>query len=177
MRDINEKLIQIVELIKEVGKIDEGVENILMDGFSLSLRTIQQVIAKKDKEAFDVDERLELVTKALGFPLEDLVSNLVARKQAEMQAQMMAMNGQSQGQFDPNKKADDDVLNFIVNNSTFDDGILNADAKDQNDDDIRNTINLATNDKSDDDKKTNVDDYQNFINKAREDLSFLKTQI
>lgn len=175
MRDINDKLLQIVELIKEVGKVDEGVENILMDGFSLSLRTIQQVIAKKDKEAFDVDERLELVTKALGFPLEDLVSNLVARKQAEMQAQMMAMSGQSQGKFDPNKKADEDVLNFIMDNSTFDDKVLNVDAKDQNDDDIRNIVNIAESQSTENEKS--VDDYQKFLNKAREDLSFLKTQI
>lgn len=182
MREINEKLSNILLIIKEIGKFDEGVENILMDGFSLSLRTIQQVIAKKDRDEIDIDTRIDLVTKALGFPIEDLVNALLAKRQNELMQQ--SNNGMpvglTNGKFDPNKIADEETLSFILNSSNIEDNltkVLDNDARQQSSEEITSAINAATSEEAINNKNEEIDDYQKFLNEAKQNLNFLKTQI
>ena len=174
MSELNKKITDVLLSIKEVGKIDQGIENILMDGFSLSLRTIQQIVNKKDKDEIDLDSRLDMVSNALGFPLEDLVAGVLSRKMAEWQSQQMQGQQIANGNYNPNKEVDSATLDFILNNSDLDEAI-NKDAALQNDDDIRNIVNTAKVEENTID--SSGDDYEKFLKKARDDLSFLKTQI
>lgn len=95
---IIEKIEQIHTLIKEVGSEDPGMGNILLEGFGISLNTIRAVAEKGDREVIDLTEQVELVTKALGFSLEEIVKHVLDTK------------------FSPevNKEPDQGVLDFIT---------------------------------------------------------------
>ncbi len=73
------KLTEIFAIIKSIEEENAEVSALLMQGLSLSLRLIQQLSDKETKSEISVDEQIEMVTKALGFPLEDLVMHAVQK--------------------------------------------------------------------------------------------------
>lgn len=175
MSILNEKLTKVLNSIKDVGAYDKGIETILMDGFALSLRTIQEVAKKdKNKRLFDIEDQIKMVSNALGFSIEDIVIKVIDAKSSEIQ--QMQQQGQQQqyptGTFDPNKEVDNDTLSFIVgtnseNNSEW--------KKEESDEEITNII--MNSHEVIETKDSNLDDYERFLAKAKENLNFLKTQI
>lgn len=152
MSVLNDKLNKVLEAIYDVGNYDKGVETILIDGFALSLRTIEEV-AKKDPEVktVDVNKQIEMVTNALGFSIEDIIIQAISNNS---NMNMQQNQQYPTGTFDPNKVADDDTLNFIIGNADTEKSVKTTKTQDNN-----------------------VDDYEIFLSKAKENLDFLKTQI
>lgn len=175
MSILNEKLTKVLNSIKDVGAYDKGIETILMDGFALSLRTIQEVAKKdKNKRLFDIEDQIKMVSNALGFSIEDIVIKVIDAKNSEIQ--QMQQQGQQQqyptGTFDPNKEVDNDTLSFIIgtnseNNSEW--------KKEKSDEEITNII--MNSHEVIETKDSNLNDYERFLAKAKENLNFLKTQI
>ena len=102
MMDVNDKLSAIFDIIKEIGNEDEGVANILMEGFSISLNIIEQVANDPDNKRsdFDLKDQINMVSESLGFSLDELVLDIVSKAADD------TMN--------KNKEADEETLDFIT---------------------------------------------------------------
>lgn len=112
--NLEEKLEQIHNIIKEIGAEDPGAGNILLEGFGLSLNVLKAVAEKGDRDIIDVSEHLEIVTRLLGFDLEDLVRFIIETEIVPArQQQMSSPNFQGQP-VSSNKEADNELLNFIT---------------------------------------------------------------
>mgnify|MGYP007066229061 FL=1 len=100
--DVNDKLSAIFDIIKEIGNEDEGVANILMEGFSISLNIIEQVANDPDNKRsdFDLKDQINMVSESLGFSLDELVLDIVSKAADD------TMN--------KNKEADEETLDFIT---------------------------------------------------------------
>lgn len=167
MSILNEKLNSILNTIKEIGEYDQGIYAIMMDGFALSVRTIQEVAKKDaDEKIIDINQQIEMVTNALGFSIEDIVIQAIDNR-SKMQAQQQSY---PIGTFDPNKEADNDTLSFIIGSNTPVEW-----AKEESSEEITNII--MNSQETVETKDDNVDDYERFLAKAKENLDFLKTQI
>lgn len=102
MMDVNDKLSAIFDIIKEIGNEDEGVANILMEGFGISLNIIEQVANDPDNKRsdFDLKDQINMVSESLGFSLDELVLEIVSKADDD------TMN--------KNKEADEETLDFIT---------------------------------------------------------------
>jgi len=70
------------------------------------LNILRAAIEYEGKRKFDVSEHLEIISKIMGFDLEDLVNILLERKAGEVG--------------NPNKQADQETLDFITATSQED---------------------------------------------------------
>ena len=102
MMDVNDKLSAIFDIIKEIGNEDEGVANILMEGFGISINIIEQVANDPDNKRsdFDLKDQINMVSESLGFSLDELVLDIVSKADDD------TMN--------KNKEADEETLDFIT---------------------------------------------------------------
>ncbi len=102
MMDVNDKLSAIFDIIKEIGNEDEGVANILMEGFGISINIIEQVANDPDNKRsdFDLKDQINMVSESLGFSLDELVLDIVSKAADD------TMN--------KNKEADEETLDFIT---------------------------------------------------------------
>jgi hypothetical protein len=115
MSDLNDQLKGIFEIIKDVE--DEGVRNLLTEGFGLVLKTLDQVARKSDREEIDISEQIQMVSSALNFPIEDLIMYVLEVKFANQNN-----SGQPEGQYQINsKEADEETLDFITSDVDTDD--------------------------------------------------------
>ena len=96
-----EKIAQIHNLIKEIDQEAPEVGAILYDGFNLSLKTLQAVAEKGGNSEMDISDHINIICKALGIDLKDIVQQIV--------------DGMQQGNIGENAKApDQDTLEFIT---------------------------------------------------------------
>ena len=102
---VEENIVKIHELIKEIDKEEPIVGQIMLEGFGLSLNIIKTMIANEGKRVYDYSEQLQIISKLMGFSLEDLVTQILERK--------------AQDQSD--KPVDKDTLDFITSKSDLDD--------------------------------------------------------
>jgi|SaaInlV_150m_DNA_4_1039716.scaffolds.fasta_scaffold07012_2 hypothetical protein len=102
MMDVNDKLSDIFDIIKEIGNEDKGVANILMEGFGISINIIEQVANDPDNKRsdFDLKDQINMVSESLGFSLDELVLDIVSKADDD------TMN--------KNKEADEETLDFIT---------------------------------------------------------------
>lgn len=77
---VSAKINQIYQCIIEINEFEPGVSQLLLEGFQMSMNTIQAVALKGDRDIVDVSEQIELVSLALGFNLETLVEDIVKRR-------------------------------------------------------------------------------------------------
>jgi hypothetical protein len=116
------KLTSIANTIKEIEAEDADISGILMESYGLALRTIK---AKADGQSnvIDLDGQIDLVSRALGVKLEDLIMKIV-------QQQFPPGNPTTLDPSNPQpmsiveqiaKKADEATLNFITSASDLDD--------------------------------------------------------
>ena len=103
---VEEKIVKMHELIKEIDNEDPIVGQIMLEGFGLSLNIIKTMIANEGKRVYDYSEQLQVISKLMGFSLEDLVTQILERKAQES-------NG--------DKPADQETLDFITSKSDLDD--------------------------------------------------------
>ena len=104
---VEEKIVKIHELIKEIDVEDPVVGQIMLEGFGLSLNIIKSMIANEGKRVRDYSEHLQVISKIMGFSLEDLVTQILERKAQD------SLNG--------DKPVDKDTLDFITSKSDLDD--------------------------------------------------------
>ena len=102
MMDVNDKLSDIFDIIKEIGNEDKGVANILMEGFGISINIIEQVANDPDNKRsdFDLKDQINMVSESLGFSLDELVLDIVSKADDD------TMN--------KNKEAGEETLDFIT---------------------------------------------------------------
>ena len=104
-----EKLTSILTIVKSIEEENAEIADVLLQGFQMSFRLIQQLSDKSDKTEINMDEQIDMVTRVLGFPIEDLVTHIVTQK---FPAGEMSMQNPS---FDENsKEADSETLDFIT---------------------------------------------------------------
>jgi uncharacterized protein (DUF2164 family) len=74
---IVEKIEQIYALIKEISDEDPTVGALLLEGFGITVNTIQAVAEAGKRETVDLTQQVDFVSKALGYDLEQLVSHIL----------------------------------------------------------------------------------------------------
>ena len=98
-----DKIANIHRLINEIEQEDSEVGIILLEGFNLSLRTLQAVAEKGERTNVDISDHLQLVCKVLGIDLKDMIEQVVKD-----------MSTQNSGDMNENKAPDSDTLDFIT---------------------------------------------------------------
>jgi hypothetical protein len=101
---IIDKMNKIFELIKEIKDENDAVGSLLLVNFKSAVDTIE---AANNKTELDVSEKLELLTKLLGYDLEQLVTHILEKDY---------INNQN-GDFVNSKEADKATIDFIVGNT------------------------------------------------------------
>lgn len=82
MNDIVDKLSQIGAIIKEIEAEDPGMAGILREGFGLALNIIKEVSDRGGREVVDISEHIEVVSRVLNVPFQDLVMHIVQNQQS-----------------------------------------------------------------------------------------------
>lgn len=91
---IDTQINNIIDIIKDIQKEDEGIAAVLFEGLGLSLNLIEQSIKDGSRTEIDVSEHLEIASRVLGFSVKDLI--------------LYTMQGQTQ------KEPDEETLKFIT---------------------------------------------------------------
>jgi len=113
MSNAGDKLEEVFKVIGEIN--DEPIKALMNDTFMLALRTLKEANQKKD--AIDISEQLEIVSRALNFPLEDMIMHVLQTKFAGQNNSCMP-----ETQYDINsKEADEETLDFITADIDTDD--------------------------------------------------------
>jgi hypothetical protein len=81
--NLNDKLAEILGIIRSIDDIDPAVSNILMEGFALSINTLRVVIEKGNRDEVDISDQIQFVSKALGVSLEDIVKQVMVSVAAD----------------------------------------------------------------------------------------------
>jgi len=111
--NLNEKIEDISKIIDEINEYDSGVGRLFLEGFGITLRVLKEVAEKGNRDEIDMSEQIEMVTTALGFPLEDLIMHVLETKFA-------GQNNAGVG-YDINKVVDEETLDFITSDVDTDD--------------------------------------------------------
>jgi len=117
------KLTAIANLIKDVEQDNPEISGIVMQGFSLALRTIQQKADAVDAKEVNLDAQLDFVSKALGFNLDEIIMHVVQQQFPAGDPNTLDGNyvpGRS-SQAESQKIADEATLDFITSASDLDD--------------------------------------------------------
>jgi len=122
MSNAGDKLEEVFKVIGEIN--DEPIKALMNDTFMLALRTLKEANQKKD--AIDISEQLEIVTRALNFPLEDMIMHVLQTKFAGQNNSCMPETqydiNSKETQYDINSKAaDEETLDFITADIDTDD--------------------------------------------------------
>jgi len=105
---IIEKLQQITDIINDIAKEDQGVANILRDGFGLSFNILESVAKHGGEiEELDVSDQITLVSNTLGIDMEQLVIHAITEFNDQMDLEQ--------------KAADEQTLAFITADEDVDD--------------------------------------------------------
>jgi hypothetical protein len=112
--NLNEKIEDISKIIDEINEYDSGVGRLFLEGFGITLRVLKEVAEKGNRDEIDMSEQIEMVTTALGFPLEDLIMHVLETKFAGQD------NAGGVG-YDINKVVDEETLDFITSDVDTDD--------------------------------------------------------
>jgi len=107
--DLNKKLEDILDIVKEIGTEDEGLGALLMESFGIALNTIKQVAENEghEREDFDITAQIEMVASVLNVDLEALVLGIVEKVNEDT--------------INNNKEADEETLDFITASADIDD--------------------------------------------------------
>ena len=107
--DLNKKLEDILDIVKEIGTEDEGLGALLMESFGIALNTIKQVAENEghEREDFDITAQVEMVSSVLNVDLEALVLGIVEKVNEDT--------------INNNKEADEETLDFITASADIDD--------------------------------------------------------
>jgi len=116
------KLNDLFSLIREIADEDPGSGQLLMESFTIALNVMKITAEKGKRGTVNLDEQIDLVSRALNFPLEDLVRHIMSTKQGDQPSVMSQTdntcgnpNCSNHGNNINNKKeADQDVLDFIT---------------------------------------------------------------
>ena len=98
-----EKIAQIYSLIQEIDTEDSSVGTIMLEGFNLSLRTLQAVADKNERTEIDISDHIQIVCRALGVDLKDMVEDIIKN-----------MSEQNSGNMNDTKEPDQSTLDFIT---------------------------------------------------------------
>ena len=102
--NIVEKLTQITTIINEINEEDPGTAQFLWEGFSLSLNLLREAgegkLASRENGDVDVSEHMAIISRLLGFSLEELIQNIIKNQAAST--------------VETNKEADAATLEFIT---------------------------------------------------------------
>lgn len=98
------KMNQIFELIKEIKNENDAIGSLLLGNFKNAVDTIE---AANNKTELDISEKIETVTKLLGYDLEELVKHIIEKDYINNQA----------GDLVASKEADAATIDFILGNA------------------------------------------------------------
>lgn len=98
------KMNQIFELIKEIKTENDAIGLLLLGNFKNAVDTIE---AANNKTELDISEKIETVTKLLGYDLEELVKHIIEKDYINNQA----------GDLVASKEADAATIDFILGNA------------------------------------------------------------
>jgi hypothetical protein len=107
--DLNKKLEDILDIVREIGTEDEALGALLMESFGIALNTIKQVAENEghEREDFDITAQVEMVSSVLNVDLEALVLGIVEKVNEDT--------------INNNKEADEETLDFITASADIDD--------------------------------------------------------
>lgn len=101
--EIFSKMENIVNTMMEIQTENPLIGDVLLNGFQTSMNIIEEFTKHTDVKELDISEKIEIISNALGLDLEDLVIHIM-----EQEAQKNAENLEN---------SDNDVIDFIINNT------------------------------------------------------------
>ena len=97
------KMENIVNTMMEIQTENPLIGDVLLNGFQTSMNIIEEFTKHNDVKELDISEKIKIISNALGLDLEDLVIHIM-----EQEAQKNAENLEN---------SDNDVIDFIINNT------------------------------------------------------------
>ncbi len=97
------KMENIINTMMEIQIENPLIGDILLNGFQTSMNIIEEFTKHNNVKELDISEKIEIISNALGLDLEDLVIHIM-----EQEAQKNAENLEN---------SDNDVIDFIINNT------------------------------------------------------------
>ena len=101
--EIFSKMKNIVNTMMEIQTENPLIGDVLLNGFQTSMNIIEEFTKHNDVKELDISEKIKIISNALGLDLEDLVIHIM-----EQEAQKNAENLEN---------SDNDVIDFIINNT------------------------------------------------------------
>jgi hypothetical protein len=123
--ELLEKLKTVANLIQGIEAESPEISTILLQAFSMGLRTIQQMekVEASGQEVLNIDAQLDFVSKALGFDLQEIIMHVVQQNFPAGDPNTLDGNyvpGRS-SMIEATKAADEATLDFITSASDLDD--------------------------------------------------------
>lgn len=95
---INNEIEKIFNSILEIKKQNELMGNVFLDGVVLSMNILKEISENENIKELDVSEKIKIISKLLGFSLEEIVINIIENNKN-------------------NDEIDDETIKFITSNT------------------------------------------------------------
>jgi len=96
---INNEIEKIFNSILEIKKQNELMGNVFLDGVALSINILKEISENENIKELDVSEKIKIISKLLGFSLEEIVINIIENNNKN------------------NNEIDDETIKFITSNT------------------------------------------------------------
>lgn len=96
---INNEIEKIFNSILEIKKQNELMGNVFLDGVALSMNILKEISENENIKELDVSEKIKIISKLLGFSLEEIVINIIENNNKN------------------NNEIDDETIKFITSNT------------------------------------------------------------
>lgn len=96
---INNEIEKIFNSILEIKKQNELMGNVFLDGVVLSMNILKEISENENIKELDVSEKIKIISKLLGFSLEEIVINIIENNNKN------------------NNEIDDETIKFITSNT------------------------------------------------------------
>jgi len=97
------KLENIVNTMMEIQTENPLIGDVLLNGFQTSMNIIEEFTKHNEVKELDISEKIQIISNALGLDLEELVIHIMEQEK-EKDAENL-------------ENSDNDVIDFIINNS------------------------------------------------------------
>jgi len=93
----------IVNTMMEIQTENPLIGDVLLNGFQTSMNIIEEFTKHNEVKELDISEKIQIISNALGLDLEELVIHIMEQEK-EKDAENL-------------ENSDNDVIDFIINNS------------------------------------------------------------
>jgi len=97
------KLENIVNTMMEIQTENPLIGDVLLNGFQTSMNIIEEFTKHNEVKELDISEKIQIISNALGLDFEELVIHIMEQEKQKNDENL--------------ENSDNDVIDFIINNS------------------------------------------------------------